>query len=224
MERKVKKNILIISGGSLDLAWAKAWLAGQCFDYVIAADSGLEYADALNIKTDFLLGDYDSVDGGVLARYQQNTDMVTYPREKDYTDTHIALLRAIEMGAEHIALLGATGTRYDHAMTNIFILKQALASGVSAAIFDAYNKIYLADGNVTIQKEQQYGRYLSFAPMTEQVKLSVSGVKYPLKDFTLEQGLSLCQSNEITEEAAEIQIQSGILIVFETRDENRIKS
>ena len=38
---------LIVTGGSINVAWAKEWLDNQIFDYCIAADSGLEYADKL---------------------------------------------------------------------------------------------------------------------------------------------------------------------------------
>ena len=33
---------LIVTGGSINVAWAKEWLDNQIFDYCIAADSGLE--------------------------------------------------------------------------------------------------------------------------------------------------------------------------------------
>ncbi len=32
---------LIVTGGSINVAWAKEWLDNQTFDYCIAADSGL---------------------------------------------------------------------------------------------------------------------------------------------------------------------------------------
>ena len=41
---------LIVTGGSINVAWAKEWLDNQTFDYCIAADSGLEYADKLGLK------------------------------------------------------------------------------------------------------------------------------------------------------------------------------
>ncbi len=213
-----KKHILIISGGQVDYSWARKWMEGKQFDFVIAADSGLVHADRLGVKPDFLLGDYDSVDSDTLERYRKNTQTAVYPREKDYTDTHIALIRAIEAGAGEISVIGATGTRYDHAMTNIFIMKEALSAGVSCAIYDSHNKIYLADRSFAVAKASQYGRYLSFAPMTETVRLSLSGVKYPLSDYELKQGLSICQSNEVTDEIARVDIAQGILIVFEAID------
>lgn len=222
--KKVNKNAddkiscLIITGGSIDYDWAAGWLKGRKYDYVIAADSGLEHADRLGIKADYILGDYDSVKPEVLGSYAKNTETVTYPSEKDFTDTHLAVLRAINNGAEVIDLIGATGSRLDHTMTNIFVMKAALDAQVKCAIYDAHNKIYLTDGNVSVKRCEQYGKYISFAPMTDEAVISLSGVKYTLENYLLKQGLSICQSNEITAEAVNINVSRGILIVYETLD------
>lgn len=222
-------KILIISGGSIDEMWGRKWVADYEPDYCIAADSGLVMADKLGLKVDLLLGDYDSVDKKIFEKYNRNTKTITYPCEKDYTDTHLALKKAIEKikklqdtskdGTEdEIAIIGATGTRYDHAFTNIFVLDESLEAGIRCAIYDKNNKIYLADKSFEIRKDKQFGDYLSFAPMTPEAGLSLSGVKYPLDRYTLRQGESICQSNEITEIIAKVEIFTGKLVVFETRD------
>ena len=186
-------------------------------------------ADKLGLKVDLLLGDYDSVDKKIFEKYNRNTKTITYPCEKDYTDTHLALKKAIEKikklqdtskdsTEDEIAIIGATGTRYDHAFTNIFVLDESLEAGIRCAIYDKNNKIYLADKSFEIRKDKQFGDYLSFAPMTPEAGLSLSGVKYPLDRYTLRQGESICQSNEITEIIAKVEIFTGKLVVFETRD------
>ena len=186
-------------------------------------------ADKLGITVDLLLGDYDSVDKKIFEKYNGNTKTITYPCEKDYTDTHLALKKAIEKikkmqdaskdsTEDEIAIIGATGTRYDHAFTNIFVLDESLEAGIRCAIYDKNNKIYLADKSFEIRKDKQFGDYLSFAPMTPEAGLSLSGVKYPLDRYTLRQGESICQSNEITEIIAKVEIFTGKLVVFETRD------
>ncbi len=213
-----KISCLIITGGSIDYEWCSQWLKDRRYDYVIAADSGLAHANRLGIKVDYILGDYDSVKPEILEMYEGSTETVTYPSEKDFTDTHLAVLRAINSGAEIIDLIGATGSRLDHTMTNIFVMKAALDAEVKCAIYDAHNKIYLADGNVCVKRCGQYGDYISFAPMTEEAVLSLSGVKYPLDSYVLKQGLSLCQSNEITAETANINVSRGIIIIYETKD------
>lgn len=222
-------KILIISGGSIDEMWARKWVADYEPDYCIAADSGLVMADKLGLTVDLLLGDYDSVDKKIFEKYNGNTKTITYPCEKDYTDTHLALKKAIEKikklqdtskdsTEDEIAIIGATGTRYDHAFTNIFVLDESFEAGIRCAIYDKNNKIYLADKSFEIRKDKQFGDYLSFAPMTPEAGLSLSGVKYPLDRYTLRQGESICQSNEITEMIAKVEIFTGKLVVFETRD------
>lgn len=222
-------KILIISGGSIDEMWGRKWVADYEPDYCIAADSGLVMADKLGLTVDLLLGDYDSVDKKIFEKYNGNTKTITYPCEKDYTDTHLALKKAIEKikkmqdtskdsTEDEIAIIGATGTRYDHAFTNIFVLDESLEAGIRCAIYDKNNKIYLADKSFEIRKDNQFGDYLSFAPMTPEAGLSLSGVKYPLDRYTLRQGESICQSNEITEMIAKVEIFTGKLVVFETRD------
>lgn len=214
-------NTLIITGGKVDIDWAREWLKDKNFEYCIAADSGLVHADKLNVKVDFLLGDYDSVDKEVLDRYKNNVDFKVYPKEKDYTDTHLAIITAIKNGASDIYILGATGTRLDHVMTNVGNMKTALDCGVNCHIVDENNNIYLIDeqiGTHFIKKDEQYGKYVSLFPMTEEVELTLEGFKYPLTKYTLKQGLSICQSNEINAEVAKIVIHKGVAVVFETKD------
>ena len=42
--------------------------------------------------------------------------------------------------------------------------------------------------------------------------------QYSLDNYVLHQGLSICQSNEIKENEAVINIKKGLVIVFETKD------
>jgi thiamine pyrophosphokinase len=223
---KNKSNVfLILSGGNVDSGWLKDWLKGNRVTYCIAADRGLETADALGIDVDLILGDYDSVDKNVLDKYRKKAEVLTFPPEKDYTDTHIAVKKAVEKivadglkDSTSIYIAGATGTRLDHTLTNIFVLDEALKAGVNAFIIDKYNKIYIKNSAFTIKKSEQFGSFISFIPMTEKVKISLDGMKYPLSDFELTQGNSICQSNEIVGDEARIDIEYGKVVVIEALD------
>ena len=197
-------KMLIVTGGHLDIDWAKEWLSDKKFDYCIAADSGLAYADRLGLKIDFLLGDYDSVDANVLERYKKQVDFKVYPKEKDYTDTHLAIITAVKKGA-----------------TDIGNMKAAFDCGVDCHIIDENNYMYLISektGTHIIGRDTQYGRYVSLVPMSEEVVVTLKGFKYTLNEYCLKQGLSICQSNEVAEDEAEIIIHKGLAVIFETRD------
>lgn len=213
-------NTLIITGGYINTQWAETFIKTIDYDYVIAADSGLAYADRIGVTPDLILGDYDSVDHGLLDKYK-NIHIETYPKEKDYTDTHIAIISAIKNGADKIHILGATGTRMDHTFTNVCNMKAAYDCNIECYIYDEHNKIYLAgeeQGSAELVRSRQYGRYVSIVPMSDMAKISLTGFKYSLDNYELLQGLSICQSNEIKDEKAYIRINKGLVIVFETKD------
>lgn len=86
---------------------------------------------------------------------------------------------------------------------------------------DSQNRLSLLDGERTFSKAEQWGKYVSFAPYTEEVTgITLTGFKYPLKNKTIYRGeeVGLCISNEIAEDTATITLEDGVLICIESRD------
>ncbi|MFQ8696587.1 MAG: thiamine diphosphokinase, partial [Alitiscatomonas sp.] len=144
---------------------------------------------------------------------------------KDETDTELAFRDALEAGWVFVDMLGATGGRLDHELSNIQLLAQGRKKGLRVTIYDAFNKIFLADAEldpqVVFEREGLYGRYVSFLPVTETVKgITLTGFKYPLreKDISILENPSLCISNEVLEEKAVLTFRSGLLLCVESRD------
>lgn len=219
------KRILIITGGYLSIDFAREYIDNHNFDSIIAVDSGLAYAEKLNVNLSYLVGDFDSVPKEVLDKYYRMAEIDGYPiikkfnPEKDLTDTQIAIELAISLDAEELTILGATGTRIDHLLANIQLLSITQKKNISAFIIDEHNKIYLLDHSTTIMKENLFGPFISLLPYTEVVKeVTLRGFKYPLQNRDIHIGTSLGISNEVTAEQAEIIFQSGILIVTESKD------
>lgn len=215
------KRCLIITGGPIDLGFARSYLSGEGFDRVIAVDRGLNAAWALGIVPDVIVGDFDSADPAALADFRRREHIVweVHQPEKDDTDTELAIKRALAMGASHIVLLGATGGRLDHLLGNIHLLFPCLQRGVQASIVDPGNKLYLIDGEHHFKKKDVWGTYISFLPLTEDVRgITLRGFKYPLTDRDISIGTSLCISNELEDEEASITFREGVLVVVESRD------
>ena len=215
------KRCLIITGGPIDLGFARSYLSGEGFDRVIAVDRGLNAAWALGIVPDVIVGDFDSADPAALADFRRREHIVcvVHQSETDDTDTELAIKRAAAMGAGYIVLLGATGGRLDHLLGNIHLLYPCLQRGVEACILDPGNKLYLIDGERRFKRREVWGTYISFLPLTEEVKgITLRGFKYPLTDKDIAIGTSLCISNELAADEAVITLQDGVLIVVESRD------
>lgn len=214
------KMILIITGGHIDEEVLRSLLDKESYSSVIAVDRGLLMADRLNIQPDCIIGDFDSVPEDILSKYKsKEIPTETYPRMKDKTDTHIALEMAFTHNPSVIDLVGATGSRMDHTIANMDLLLLALNRGIHARIFDSNNKIYLMNKSFIINKNSQYGDFISLISFSFQVKgLSLHGFKYPLNGITLTAGSSLGISNELIADEGRVEFDEGILAVFESRD------
>lgn len=221
-------HIWVITGGRVDSGWLKDTLP-SCMkeeekNLVIAADKGLLYAKEADISVDRILGDFDSLPTGILDEYREKGIPIrTYPPEKDYTDTHLALMWALEEGADKVTILGGTGSRFDHSFANIGLLSYLLANGVEGEIIDSNNRIFMMDRSHTgikiLEKNTEKPEYISLIPYTERVTgITLSGFKYPLTDEILEIGISRGISNELLESTGTIKIEEGILMVVRSVD------
>ena len=215
------KRCLIVTGGTIDIAFAKDFLSQRSYDYVIAADAGLEVLRPLHISPNAVVGDLDTVDKKVLEEYQNQPDIEfeIHKPEKDETDTELALLTAARQGCEAVDILGALGGRMDHAIGNIQLMYQFFCQGMEVNSYDARNRLYLLGGHKVFHREEVYGKYISFLPMTETVEgLTLRGFKYPLQRRTIGLGTSLCISNELKREEGILELEKGVLLCVEAHD------
>ncbi|MCI8486306.1 MAG: thiamine diphosphokinase, partial [Clostridia bacterium] len=126
---------------------------------------------------------------------------------------------AVELKSDEIIILGAIGTRIDHLLGNIHVLKYALDSNIKCKIIDENNEIQLIDKTTIIKKKDITKKYISLIPLTEKVEhINLKGFKYELKNGALTMGSSLGISNEISKEEAIIEFGDGILIIINSKD------
>ncbi len=214
-------NTLIITGGHIDLPFAKKQVDTGLWDCVISADSGLNFCREADIEPDVILGDFDSADPDSLRYFREKCPerIRTFPAQKDETDTELAVWQAIHMGSDRITLLGATGSRLDHVLGNLHLLLPAMEAGVECLILDEHNRIRMIRDTLTMRKAEQFGRYVSLIPVTPLVEgLTLTGFVYETKDDILAAGKARGVSNEIRDDVACIEMKSGILLVIESAD------
>lgn len=217
----MNKRCVIISGGSIDDAFALEQMQMVQPEFIIGVDSGLKFLYRNQIMPTHIVGDFDSVDPAVITFYKNETQVPTreFNPVKDASDTEIALKLAIELGAGQVWIIGGTGTRLDHVMANMQMMKFALDAGVKAYILDKHNRISLVEREIVLNKADAYGPYFSVFPLGGCVEqFCIEGAKYPLKNHTLSPYNSLCVSNQFLEEQVRIRFSEGIIILMETRD------
>lgn len=212
-------DTLIVTGGTNNKNFIKKHLESNKYDIIIAVDKGLETLDALKIEPNYIVGDFDSINKEIFEKYKWLKDqIIKLNPEKDLTDTHSGIDLAIKLKSTSIVILGAIGTRIDHTIANIHILKIAMEKNITTKIIDEKNEITLINKNTVLKKDQNY-KYISLIPLTTEVKkVTLKGLKYPLYEQNLYIGDSLGISNEQIEPKAEIKLGEGILILIKSKD------
>lgn len=177
--------------------------------FIICADGGYDHAAAAGIKPDMILGDFDSLQ----TELPHDTEILTFPCEKNDTDTGLCISKALEMGFKDLSLIGGIGGRFDHAIANLQSMSAAAESADRIAMYDLYHSIILLKDNaVRIEKKQ--GQYLSLLSLSDTCYgVSVSGVKYPLSGQTLTNRYPLGVSNEFSQDHADISVEDGTLLI-----------
>lgn len=223
-------RVLIITGGNIDDDFAFSFLEKENYNEIIAVDGGLAFADRAGLSITHLVGDFDTIDPAILERYIHREDISVHQfvPEKDYTDTDIAVKLALRLfdeggctdcGEKVLHILGGTGSRLDHVMANLQMLKSVMDAGVLGVILDKNNYIQMLQGEWRLKKEKVFGKYMSLIPATMHVSgITLNGFKYPLKDAVTNYGESLCVSNELEADEGYIKIGEGIVWMILSRD------
>lgn len=217
----MNKRFLIVTGGEIEDAFANAYRKRISYDVLLVADHGMDYCYRNQMIPNIIIGDFDSVSEEALAFFKKKDEITFHQLNpvKDDTDTEFAIRYAIANGATEITLLGATGTRLDHVMGNITLLGIGLEEQVPITIVDPHNRIHMIDNSITIEKEKQFGRYISLLPFGGVAEgVTIIGAKYPLENYTIGGFNTLAISNEIVADAITIQVSKGFLVVVESRD------
>jgi thiamine pyrophosphokinase len=202
---------VIFCGGDInDYEYIRGFLSDK--DKIICADSGYRHTKRLGITPDIILGDMDSI-----SDMPDGIETVLYPVRKDFTDGEIAVRYAIEHGFNSVLMLGCMGTRSDHTLTNIFIMRQLLCAGIDAVMVDENNEIRMTDK--TIELDGAAGDIVSVVPITERVHIRrTEGVSYAANDIDLMFGTSLGNSNYMTDTRCRIEIDSGLCLIIKSHD------
>lgn len=186
---------------------------------VVAADSGAQYLRKNGIIPWVLVGDFDSCDPETVSFLSQSgSEVITLPRDKDKTDTEVALDLAREQGYKQAALVGALGgDRPEHSIANVFLVESYAEKGLDVVIFHRQSVVFGIlgpdEGGITKTFRGRKGDFVSLLPVTREVTgVTTKGLRFGLKGATLRRGSTFSVSNEMTGGEAAISIEKGFLL------------
>ena len=204
----MKTKCLIISGGDF------APLPRPDADtFVVACDRGYAYAARCGVVPDLVVSDFDSYGGPV----DRAAALKRLPTDKDDTDTMGAIRAAIKAGCTEGVLCCALGGRLDHTLANLQSLLFAEEHGLRLRIADPDTEaMILRDGSLRLPRREGFS--LSVFALSERCRgVSIRGAKYELEDAELTNAFPLGVSNEWWEEAAEVAVRDGALLIVLSR-------
>ncbi|MGD9824434.1 thiamine diphosphokinase [Desulfobacter sp.] len=192
----------------------------QHADMVIAADGGAVHLHRMGIVPRIIIGDLDSIPENVLSFFKEKqVKILKHPVRKDQTDMELCMEYAINHGCTDLLIMGATSTRLDHTLANIFLLRRLADLGIPTTISDASNDIHIVVSRLTLTGRP--GDLISVIPVSDHVKgLTLEGLEYPLTDQSLCMGTTTGISNVFTQDLAGISLKSGAVLVIKPKAEN----
>lgn len=181
-------------------------------DYVICADGGYNHAKKLGIKPAVVVGDMDSIGDN-----DYDGEIINLPIRKDFTDSEVCIKYILLKHFEEVMMLGFTGKRQDHSITNMLLLKQFADVETNAYIVDEYNEIRFTSNENNIYGKK--GDIVSIIPITgDLVGVTTQGLDYPLDNETLAFGESRGVSNIMKSDKCKITITSGQGLIIKASD------
>jgi thiamine pyrophosphokinase len=187
-------------------------------DKIICADGGAIWAEALGLDPDVYIGDLDSISPALYKKLQkQNIEFHLYEKDKDETDSELALEYAVNSGFREILILGVIGSRIDHMLANLTLLTEKAMEGVRIQLIAEKQSIYFVTDSIQLRGKK--GEFVSLIPIKSDVKgVTTRGLKWQLYNDTLAFGKSLGISNELVVKKATIEVAKGILMVIHTKE------
>jgi len=203
----IKHAIIFIGGSGPQYELCKPFLDQP--DLVIAADSGLIRCEQFGLEPDWIVGDMDSLDDlSRLSVYPQDR-VVTYPVDKDYTDTELALQLAWEKGCTDVTLIGGGGGRTDHllAITALFDRPQAPSRWITET-----ELVSLVEDRIELSVS--HNTLVSLFPAGEGPwQAESSGLKWPLSGLPWRRGF-FGLSNRVVQDPCSLRAVSGRFLLL----------
>ena len=184
-------------------------------DFVIAADGGYKALQALGLKANLVVGDFDS-----LGYVPEAEEVVQHPVRKDDTDTLLAIRLGLERGYRNFVITGSIGGRLDHTFANIQALQFLLHHGARGLLYgDGTAVTAVRGGSITVEGE---GLFSVFALDSQVSGITLRDVSFPLEQAELTNAFPLGTSNEFIGKPATIGAEQGTLLVMWNADKQQL--
>ncbi len=181
------------------------------FNRIIAVDAGFACLEALDIKPDLAIGDFDSL--GYLPKCKR---VSRHPVNKDKSDLELAMDRAFAWNYDEMYIYGALAGRLDHTIANLQLFARFSEKGVyvTGIGMDVAVRMLTGPDVFDIPEGIEQGTVSVFS-LSDQAKGVIErGLLYSFDDETLTNRTSRGVSNELQGKAATVAVEKGTLCIL----------
>ena len=184
-------------------------LSSVQFKWIVAADGGAHHALRWNLPLHYIVGDLDSVPPKLRSQLPE-TRFIHRPSQ-EHNDLEKTLQFCQELGVVHLTLLGMTGKRLDHTLTNLSVLSR-YDHCFRLTILDPHGEMFLVREHFTYTGK--IGQLISLLPLYTAEGITTRGLAFPLNHESLHWGKREGLSNYIVENPVQLSIKRGRLLVM----------
>jgi len=217
------KRVVVCSGGPSKEVVDFKQLPFQLDETIfIGADGGALWLLKEGILPNEAIGDFDSLTPEELKFMKLKVQKVTeLLAEKDETDTHIAILTAIDYNPDEVIVTGITGGRLDHYEAALHdICRLQLENPTIIFVIQNNQNIirFLPAGTHKISFDDHY-KYVSFFSFGEYVEnMTLQGFLYNVENEYMDVGNAKFTSNELKDQTGTISFTAGICLMIRSSD------
>ena len=205
---RARLAVVFLNGEYDEPAYFCGW--AQAADLVIAADGGARFLLAHGIRSDVVVGDFDSLPAAAVERLEAaGVELVRHPVRKDRTDGEMAAAEALRRGAGELVLVGALGA-LDHTLGHLAILRRLAARGVAARLAAPRLTVRVFAAPAETRLDAPAGTRVSIVPLQGDARVTLQGFDYPLRRGVLPQDTCLGLGNAVVA-AARILVHEGVV-------------
>jgi thiamine pyrophosphokinase len=178
-------------------------------DIFLCADGGVNTASRFRVRPDVIIGDLDSALPSSLRAFR--TSLQIRVLEQDSTDLEKALRWCVGHWVDEVTVLGANGGRLDHAVGNLGALAK-FSRRLSIRFLDDVGEIRFVGKHC--RPNLARGTVISLLPLARCSGVVTSGLRWNLRNGTLQLGMRESTSNIVTAKRAIISVKRGDLLLY----------
>ena len=127
-----------------------------------------------------IVGDLDSCPAELKEKYSA---LLVQEKEQESNDLSKAFRYCMKMGFRDLVILGGTGKREDHTLGNLSLLADYTRKADSVRMITDYGEFQVLTASGSFPSTP--GEQLSFIALTPNVRITLTKVKYEVKDYHL---------------------------------------